>query len=104
MLFHKKVVILQPQVENSSCRWNSLAPAFAAFRVNNGAALNNTILRRGTNLPHWENTSKDGGETRSRSVSVIPVVQVLQTCTVTTDPDQDPDFSSNPTTHHEKNT
>ena len=30
MLFHKKVVILQPQVENSSCRWNSLAPAFAA--------------------------------------------------------------------------
>ena len=31
MLFHKKVVILQPQVENSSCRWNSLAPAFAAF-------------------------------------------------------------------------
>ena len=84
MLFHKKVVILQPQVENSSCRWNSLAPAFAAYnggnagvgclngnngpgnaRVNNGAALNNTILRRGTNLPHWENTSKDGGETRS---------------------------------------
>ena len=67
MLFHKKVVILQPQVENSSCRWNSLAPAFAAFRANNGAALNNTILRRGTNLPHRENTSKDDGETRSQA-------------------------------------
>ena len=35
MLFHKKVVILQPQVENSSCRWNSLAPAFAASETRN---------------------------------------------------------------------
>lgn len=36
-------------------------------RANNGAALNNTILRRGTNLPHRENTSKDDGETRSQA-------------------------------------
>lgn len=49
-------------------------------RVNNGAALNDTLTsRRGMSLPHRENTSKGGGETRSRSVSVIPAVQVLQT-------------------------
>ena len=57
MLFHKKVVILQPQVENSSCRWNSLAPAFAAFWL---SALRTMAAMRALGwLSQWQQWSRE---------------------------------------------